>query len=234
MTGSVDNPTGQDVQCIYRPVGPTGLWVTVRNHNGLVMQGNLRLRIIRPASQHSYAFNAWLTTSLDLIISDNNNMFLIIIIYNLNYLFLSNPTSGLFPEPYSYPVYMQHDMIWHAKAGMSRICWSIYRMHMTGQIGTLSNFVQKNTAFQVYFKKTVLFSVWIPISEEGKSNLRKPYLRVLVRIAKSLYSGGSASVSGSAPAYARSGSTSVSASGSESTISPNIYLNWVSVSFYVI
>jgi hypothetical protein len=40
MTGSVDNPTGKDAQYIYRPVGPTGLWVTVRNHNGLVMQGN--------------------------------------------------------------------------------------------------------------------------------------------------------------------------------------------------
>jgi hypothetical protein len=40
MTGSVDNPTGKDAQYIYRPVGPTGLWVTVRNHNGLVMQDN--------------------------------------------------------------------------------------------------------------------------------------------------------------------------------------------------
>jgi hypothetical protein len=37
-------------------------------------------------------------------------MFLIIIIYNLNYLFLSNPISGLFPESYSYHVYMQYDM----------------------------------------------------------------------------------------------------------------------------
>jgi hypothetical protein len=40
MTGSMDNPAGKDAQYIYRPVGPTGLWVTVRNHNGLVMQGN--------------------------------------------------------------------------------------------------------------------------------------------------------------------------------------------------
>jgi hypothetical protein len=40
MTGSVDNPTGTDAQYIYRPVGPTGLWITVRNHNSLVMQGN--------------------------------------------------------------------------------------------------------------------------------------------------------------------------------------------------
>jgi hypothetical protein len=40
MTGSVDNPTDKDAQYIYRPVGPTGLWVTVRNHNGLVMQSN--------------------------------------------------------------------------------------------------------------------------------------------------------------------------------------------------
>jgi hypothetical protein len=36
----VDNPTDKDAQYIYRPVGPTGLWVTVRNHNGLVMQDN--------------------------------------------------------------------------------------------------------------------------------------------------------------------------------------------------
>jgi hypothetical protein len=40
MTGSEDNPTGKDVQYIYRPVGPTGIRVIVRNHNGLVMQGN--------------------------------------------------------------------------------------------------------------------------------------------------------------------------------------------------
>jgi hypothetical protein len=39
MTGSVNNSTGKDAQYIYRPVGPTSLWVTVRNHNGLVMQG---------------------------------------------------------------------------------------------------------------------------------------------------------------------------------------------------
>jgi hypothetical protein len=82
----------------------------------------------------------------------------------------------------------------------------------------------KNIADWIYFKN-ILFSVWVPNSEERKLNPKKSYLRVLVRIAKSLYSGGSASVSGSASAYARSGSASVSASGSESTISPNIYLN---------
>jgi hypothetical protein len=58
MTGSMDNPTNKDARYIYRPVGPTGLWVTVRNYNGLVMQDNLRLRITWPASQHSHAFNA--------------------------------------------------------------------------------------------------------------------------------------------------------------------------------
>jgi hypothetical protein len=158
---------------------------------------------------------------------------LIDIIYNLNYLILSDPISGLFPESYSYPVYVQHDMIWHANAGMSRICWSIYRMHMTGQIQSLNIFGQKTPKFR-FILKTFYFPVWVPNSEERNSNPRKPYLGVLVRIAKSLYSGGSASVSGSAPAYTRSGSASVSASGSKSTISPNIYLNWVSVSFYVI
>jgi hypothetical protein len=62
MMGLVDNPADKDAQCIYRLVGPTGLWVTVRNHNGLVMQDNLRLRITRPASQYFHAFNAWLIT----------------------------------------------------------------------------------------------------------------------------------------------------------------------------
>jgi hypothetical protein len=95
---------------------------------------------------------------------------------------------------------------------------------MTGQFESLNNVWSENTAVQIYFK-TFYFSVWIPNSKEMKSNPRKPYLRVLARIAKSLYSGGGASVSGSTPAYARSGSASVSASGSESTISPNIYLN---------
>jgi hypothetical protein len=40
MTRSVDNPTGKEAHYIYRPMDPTGLWVTVPNHNGLVMQGN--------------------------------------------------------------------------------------------------------------------------------------------------------------------------------------------------
>jgi hypothetical protein len=87
-----------------------------------------------------------------------------------------------------------------------------------------NHFLSENTIIQIYFKN-ILFSVWVPNSEERKSNLRKPYLGVLVRIAESLYSGGSASLSGSAPEYARSGSASVSVSGFESIISPNINLN---------
>jgi hypothetical protein len=58
------------------------------------------------------------------------------------------------------------------------------------------------------FLKTIVFRVWVLISEERKSNPRKSYLRALVRIAKPLYSGGRSSVSGSAPAYARLGSIS--------------------------
>jgi hypothetical protein len=152
-------------------------------------------------------------------------MFLIIIIYNLNYLFLSNPISGLFSESYSYLVYMQYDMIWHANAGMSRICWSIYRMHMIGQIESLINFGQKNTAIQIYFKNILFFSVWVPNSEERKSNPRKSYLGVLVTITESLYSGGRTPASGSVSAYVWSEVTSYSASGSESTISPILNLN---------
>jgi hypothetical protein len=94
---------------------------------------------------------------------------------------------------------------------------------MIVQIGSLMNFGQKTPQFR-FILKIVLFSVWVSNSEERKSNPRKPYLGVLMRIAGSLYSGGSASVSGSAPAYARSGSASISASGSESTISPIINL----------
>jgi hypothetical protein len=78
----------------------------------------------------------------------------------------------------------------------------------------------KSTAIQIYFLKTVLFSVWIPNSKERKSNPRKPYLGVLVRIAESLYSGGRTPASRSVSAYVGSGMTSYSASGSESTVSP--------------
>jgi hypothetical protein len=45
------------------------------------------------------------------MISNSNNIFLINIIYNLNYLILSDPVTGLFPEFYSCHVYMQYDMI---------------------------------------------------------------------------------------------------------------------------
>jgi hypothetical protein len=69
---------------------------------------------------------------------------------------------------------------------------------------------------QFSYLKTILFFVWVSISEERKENLRKPYLRVLVRIAGSLYSEGGTPASGSA---------SSSASGYESTVSPIINLN---------
>jgi hypothetical protein len=90
---------------------------------------------------------------------------------------------------------------------------------MTGQIKSLIIFGQKTAQFR-FILKTILFSVWIPNSKERKSNPRKSYLRVLVRIAESLYSGGRTHASGSASAYVRSGVTSYSASGYESTISP--------------
>jgi hypothetical protein len=84
--------------------------------------------------------------------------------------------------------------------------------------------VWSETIIQVIFEN-ILFLVWVPISEERKVNPKNPYLRVLVRIAESLYSGGSMPVSGSVSAYMRSGSASYSASGSESAKSPNINLN---------
>jgi hypothetical protein len=75
-----------------------------------------------------------------------------------------------------------------------------YRMHMTVQIGSLINFGQKIPQFR-FILKIILFSVWVPNSEERKSNPRKPYLGVLVRIAESLYSGGRTPASWSASAY---------------------------------
>jgi hypothetical protein len=84
---------------------------------------------------------------------------------------------------------------------------------MTCQIKSLnSGWSEKTTAVQL-FEKNILFSVWVPNSEERKANLRKPYLRVLVRIAESLYSGGRTPALGSATAYVGSGVTSYSASG---------------------
>jgi hypothetical protein len=82
----------------------------------------------------------------------------------------------------------------------------------------------ENTAIQ-FILKIFLFSVWVPIFEERKTNPRNPYLKMLVRIAESLYYGGSTPILGSASAYVRSGSVSYSANGSESTKSPIINLN---------
>jgi hypothetical protein len=66
------------------------------------------------------------------------------------------------------------------------------------------------------------FSGWVSNSEERKSIFKNSYLRMLVRVAESLCFGGSASVSGSVSAYARSGLVSIFVSGSDSTISPMI------------
>jgi NAD(P)H-hydrate repair Nnr-like enzyme with NAD(P)H-hydrate dehydratase domain len=92
---------------------------------------------------------------------------------------------------------------------------------MTVQFKSLNNVWLENIAVHFYLKIN-LFSIWVPISEERKSNPRKPYLGVLARIAESLYSGGRPPASGSASAYVGSGVTSYFASGSESTISPNL------------
>jgi hypothetical protein len=154
--------------------------------------------------------------------------------YNLQlyYLILYDPISRLFLESYSYPVYMQYDILWQANAGRPQKYWSIYRMHITVQIWVPNQFWSENTTVQIYLK-IILFSIWVSNSEERKPNLRKSYLRMLVRITESLYSGGGTPTSGSTSAYAGSGSTSSFASGSESTKSPIINLNWAFVSFYV-
>jgi hypothetical protein len=100
----------------------------------------------------------------------------------------------------------------------------IYRMQVTDQIWALNSIWFKILQFNL-FLKNIYFRIWVPISEERKSNFRNPYLGVLVRIEQSLYSGGSTPTSGSASAYAGSGLASSFASESESTISPIINLN---------
>jgi hypothetical protein len=53
-----------------------------------------------------------------------------------------------------------------------------YRMHMTVQIWSLIIFGQKTPQFR-FILKTDLFLVWVPNSEEMKSNPRKPYLGII-------------------------------------------------------
>jgi hypothetical protein len=95
---------------------------------------------------------------------------------------------------------------------------------MTVQVWSLIRFGQKLPQFR-FILKIFLISIWVPIFEERKANLRNPYLKMLVRIVELLYSRDSTPASGSASTYAGLGSTSYSASGSELTISPIINLN---------
>jgi hypothetical protein len=67
--------------------------------------------------------------------------------------------SGLFPESYSYHVYMQYDMIWHANASRPQECWTIYRMHMIVQIWVPNQIWSKNTTVQLYFKNSFIFGL---------------------------------------------------------------------------
>jgi hypothetical protein len=111
------------------------------------------------------------------MISNSNNIFLINIIYNLDYLILSDPISGLFPESYFYPVYMQYDMIWHANAGRPQKCWSSTECIWQFKLGPKSILVRKHRSSDL-FKNSFIFS-WVPISEERKINPRKPYLKII-------------------------------------------------------
>jgi hypothetical protein len=85
-------------------------------------------------------------------------------------------------------------------------------------------FGQRKTVIQFIFLKQFI-SVWVPNSEERKSNPKNPYLGVLVRITKSLYYGGNMPTSESTSVYAGLGSASNSASEYELTKSPIINLN---------
>jgi hypothetical protein len=49
---------------------------------------------------------------------------------------------------------------------------------MTGQIKSLIIFGQKTPQFR-FILKTFYFLVWVPNSEEMKSNPRKPYVRII-------------------------------------------------------
>jgi hypothetical protein len=76
----------------------------------------------------------------------------------------------------------------------------------------------KNITVQIIFEN-FYFLVGVPNSEERKLNSRNPYLRVLVRIIESLYSGGGTPASRSASALTVSRMTMISVSGFESIIS---------------
>jgi hypothetical protein len=58
---------------------------------------------------------------------------------------------------------------------------------MTGQIKSLIMFGQKISQFR-FILKIIYFSVWVPNSEERKSNLRKPYLNISARLVASVHS----------------------------------------------
>jgi hypothetical protein len=66
--------------------------------------------------------------------------------------------------------------------------------------------------------------VWVPNSKERKSNLRNPYLRVLMRITYLLYYRGSTSVLGSASTLTGLGMASYYTSGSELALLPIVDL----------
>jgi hypothetical protein len=93
----------------------------------------------------------------------------------------------------------------------------------TGQVpnaydssNSVSNqFWSENTAVQIYLKKKFYFQFGFLFLKTRKADPRKLYLRVLVWITESLYSGGRTPSSGSASTYVGSGVTSYSASGSE-------------------
>jgi hypothetical protein len=78
--------------------------------------------------------------------------FLIIIIYNLNYLILSDPILGLFPGSYSYPVYVQYDMIMTCEYGyVSNMLVDLPDAYDRSDLVS-TNFWSENTAIQIYFK----------------------------------------------------------------------------------
>jgi hypothetical protein len=89
---------------------------------------------------------------------------------------------------------------------------------------SLNNVWSEKNLKSVLFLKIFLFSDWVPNSEKRKSNPKNPYLKELLRITESLYSGGGTPASGSTSTYAGSGSTSIFMSGYESTVSSIINL----------
>jgi hypothetical protein len=108
-----------------------------------------------------------------LVISDNNSISLKKLFITFYYFIPSLSYLGTNSRVLLLSYLHVNDMIWHVDAGRPQICWSIYRMLMTVQFGSLMICLDKNTVVQIIFKN-FYFLVWVPNSEERKIKSLEP------------------------------------------------------------